>query len=232
MFIQVAVIVFLFLARVRFPKPKSIAEVILSRYSENTVKRIRKLEKCDYCLRKAELDLQFLCKCDDSYVIPNFLNFRLANSHLKYSSTYRLCQLNLLREEIRQKKSTLRNLQKEFSSLKVSLQNELNLIDFAHVSTLFFGINDKILKSKSSVQQKKFYKLLQESKTEKDPEKVIFNFSKYVFSNIKNKLLTKSLYFFTFLLSNVSMPTNWFMLNCFVEISVISRFCLMRTETL
>ena len=86
------------------------------------------MEKLDYRLRKAELDLQFLCKCDDNNVIPNFRNFRLANSHLKYSSTYRFCQLNPLREEIRQKKSTLRNLQKEFSSLKVSLQNELNLL--------------------------------------------------------------------------------------------------------
>ena len=152
------------------------------------------MEKLDYRLRKAELDLQFLCKCEDNNVIPNFLNFRLANSHLKYSSTYRLCQLHLLREEICQK-STLRNLQKEFSSLKVSLQNELNLIDFAHVSTLFFGINDKILKSKSSVQQKKFYKLLQESKTENDPEKVIFNFSKYVLSDIEKKLLAKGLNF-------------------------------------
>ena len=59
-----------------------------------------------------------------------------------------LCQLNVLREEIRQKKSTLRSLQEEFSSLKVSLHNELNLIDSSHVSTFFFGINDKILKSK------------------------------------------------------------------------------------
>ena len=65
----------LFLARVRFPKSKSIAEVIRSRYSENTVKRIRKLEKFDYRLGKAELDLQFLCKCDDSNVIPNFTKF-------------------------------------------------------------------------------------------------------------------------------------------------------------
>ena len=121
MFIHVAVIGFLFLATVRFPNSKSIAEVIRSRYSENTVKKIRKLEKLDYRLRKTELDLQFLCKCDDNNVIPNFLNFRLPNSHLKYSSTYKVCQLNLLREEIRQKKSTLRNLQKEFSSLKESL---------------------------------------------------------------------------------------------------------------
>ena len=145
-FIHVAVIVFLFFARVRFPKSWSIAEVIRCRYTENTVKRIRKLKNLDYRLRKAKLDLQFLCKCDDSNVVPNFLNFRLANSHIKYSSTYRLCQINLLREEIYQKKYTLISLQKEFSSLKVSLPNELNLIDFAHVSILFFGINDNVLK--------------------------------------------------------------------------------------
>ena len=111
------------------------------------------MDKLDYRLRKAELDLQFLCKCDYNDVITNFLNFPLANSHLKYSSTYKLCQLNLLTEEIRQIKSTLRSLQKEFSSLKVSLQNELSLIHFAIVSIPFFGIDDKILKSKSSRKQ-------------------------------------------------------------------------------
>ena len=69
------------------------------------------------------------------------------------------------------------------------------MLDFVYASTLFFGINDKILKSKSSVQQKKFYKLLQESKIEKDPEKAIFNFSKYVLSDTEKKLLVKSLNF-------------------------------------
>ena len=69
------------------------------------------------------------------------------------------------------------------------------MIDFALFGTLFFGINDKILKSKSSVQQKKFHKLLQESKTENDPKKVIFNFSKYVLSDIERKLLVKGLNF-------------------------------------
>ena len=82
-----------------------------------------------------------------------------------------------MREEILQKKSTVQILQKEFACLKSSLQNELNLIDFTHISTLFFGINDKILKSKSLVQEKKFYKLVHENKMENDPEKVIFRFS-------------------------------------------------------
>ena len=77
----------------------------------------------------------------------------------------------------------------------MSLQNEFNLIYFIHVSTLFFGINDKILKSKRLVQQKKFYKFLQESKTENDPEKVIFNFSKYAHSDIEKKLFATGLSF-------------------------------------
>ena len=83
-----------------------------ARYNENTVKRIRKLEKIGYLLRKAELDLEFLCKCNDNNVIPKFLNFRVANNHLKFSTTYKQCQSNLVKEEIRQKKSTVQILQK------------------------------------------------------------------------------------------------------------------------
>ena len=75
MFMQVTVVVFLFLARVWFPKSKFIAEVIRARYNENTVKRIWKLEKHDYRLRKAELGLEFLCKSDDNNVIPRFFDF-------------------------------------------------------------------------------------------------------------------------------------------------------------
>ena len=102
------------------------------------------------------------------------MNFRVANNHLKLSTTYKKCQSNLLREKICQKKSTVRILRKEFKSLKASLQNELNLIDFAHVSTLFFGISDKILKSKSLVQQKKLYEFVPENKMENNPEKGYF----------------------------------------------------------
>ena len=69
------------------------------------------------------------------------------------------------------------------------------MIDFAHFSTLFFGINDKILKSKSFVQQKKFYKLVHENEMENDPEKVIFNFSKFELSDADKKLLAKGLNF-------------------------------------
>ena len=36
------------------------------------------------------------------------------------------------------------NLQREYSYVNTSLRNELTLIDFAHASTLVFGINHKI----------------------------------------------------------------------------------------
>ena len=51
------------------------------------------------------------------------------------------------------------------------------------------------LKSKSVVQQQKFYNLLKEKRYTQDPEKVIFNFSKYVLSDCEKSLLTKGLNF-------------------------------------
>ena len=101
---------------------------------------------------KGELYLEFLYKYEDNNVALKFLSFHLPNNHLKYSSTYNPRQSNLLREEIRQQKSIVQNLQREFSSLKVSLQNDLNLNDLTHAITLVFGINDKILKLKKSSQ--------------------------------------------------------------------------------
>ena len=45
MFMRVSALVFLFLIRLRFPHSKSVAEVIRKRYGQNTVKKLRKLEK-------------------------------------------------------------------------------------------------------------------------------------------------------------------------------------------
>ena len=56
-------------------------------------------------------------------------------------------------------------------------------------------INDLKLKSNSIVQQKKFCNLLKEKRSTQNPEKVIFNFSKYVLSDCEKSLLTKGLSF-------------------------------------
>ena len=73
MFMKVAAIVFLFLIRLRFPHSKSLSQIIRRRYGDKIIKRLRKFEKIDYRLRKAELDLEFLVKSRDSNVVPKFV---------------------------------------------------------------------------------------------------------------------------------------------------------------
>ena len=190
---RVAATVFLFLIRLRFLKSKSIPEILRRRYSQSVLKRIRKFEKLDYRLRKAELDLEFLLRCRGSNVIPNFLDFRVSSHYLKPSLTNRQCQLK--QDEIRHKKSDIRVLKKEFNSSHSSLQHEISFIDFAHVSSLFLRSSNRILASKSAIQQKKLSNLVKSSISMHDPTKVIFNFSKYKLYDCEKRLLVKGLNF-------------------------------------
>lgn len=99
---QVAVLDFLFLAKLRFPQTKSVTQIITSRYREKSIRSVRKFENC---FRKAVQNLSFLMICSLGNVIPNLLSFRLAKTSLQGSVTYNQCQLNLLKEEIPYKKS-------------------------------------------------------------------------------------------------------------------------------
>ena len=62
-----------------------------------------------------------------------------------------------------------RVLLKVFNFLNSTLQAEINFIDFAHVCSLFLGHKDKVLKQKSTIQQKKFNNLLKGKKLKHDP---------------------------------------------------------------
>ena len=110
MFLRVAVLVFLFLARIRFTKNESISSIVGKRYSREVLKVIRKFEKVDYKLRKGKVDISFLVKCQNENISPNFFKFRLANKKLQNSVTYKKCQRSLLQTEIDNKKSHLRTL--------------------------------------------------------------------------------------------------------------------------
>ena len=195
MLLRVAVLVFLFLAKIRFHKNESVSCIVRKRYSGEVLKVIRKFEKFDYKLRKAKLDISFLVKCHNENIIPNFLKFRPANKNLQNSVTYKKCQQSLLQTEIDNKKSHLRFLQNEFNCLRNELQFKLNCIDFAHISAFFLSSNDNLLKNHNSIQQKKFNKLLIENRTKQDPKKVIFNFSKLSLTDVEKALLVKGLSF-------------------------------------
>ena len=130
-----------------------------------------------------------------SYLLPIFLKFCVSSQYRQASLIYRQCKLKLLQEEIRHKKSDIRVLKKEFNSSHSSLQHEISFIDFAHVSSLFLRSNNRILASKSAIQQKKLSNLVKSSTSMHDPSKVIFNFSKYELSDCEKRLLAKGLNF-------------------------------------
>ena len=60
---------FLFIIRIRFPRGKSIADIIRNRYGEDNVKKIRRFEKWHFKWRKFYLDLMFLL---DSQVYSHY----------------------------------------------------------------------------------------------------------------------------------------------------------------
>ena len=88
MFKGVAVIVFSFLIRVQFPKSKSIAEIIRSRYIKTILKKFGNWRNLISVYAKQSKISNFLCKCDNDNVDPKIFNFCAANNHLKHSSIY------------------------------------------------------------------------------------------------------------------------------------------------
>ena len=56
----IATLVFLFIARLIFQPSESLISVLRKRYGHDLVKEVRTLEKIDFKLKKAILDLDFL----------------------------------------------------------------------------------------------------------------------------------------------------------------------------
>ena len=77
--LRVATLVFLFIARIRFPASFSLIGVLRKSYGRDLVKEVRTLEKLDYKHKKAILDLDFLISCRKNSVFPKFLQFKVSN---------------------------------------------------------------------------------------------------------------------------------------------------------
>ena len=168
---RVATLVFLFLARICFPKTKSIPSIIWRTNGDKVLIEVRQFEKLDYKLRKVQLYLDFLCKCKESDAIPKFLSFRLPNKKLQDSLTCKNCQRNFLITEISLKKSHLRVLKNKFNLLHSELKSVLNCIDFTHV----------MLKPHDSIQQKKFNTLFKMRQRNTDQIKLFLTILKFLY---------------------------------------------------
>ena len=147
--------VFLFIIHIRFPKGKSIAEIIRSRCGKTFVRKIRKFEKNDYKLRKDHLDLRFLLEFKKNNLIPKFLQFKLSNWHLHNSVVYNKCQIKLLVDEIRAKRIRINILDKDTKRIKEESQETLSCLDFSYICSFFLVVNDKSILHHDNIQKQK-----------------------------------------------------------------------------
>lgn len=191
---RVCAFVLMAAARFKFPRNKSIANIIRNRYSNDVLKLVRRFETSDFRYRKLLLDLEYLNKCSDKQLTPKFLRFRVANSYLKSSTAYHRSQVLLLNEEIKFKDSSARTIKRKLDACKDKLKGTLSFLDFSHVCSVFLCSNDNRLNKIREVQDKKLFQLNSEKvKVTLNPDKVIHNFSSVNLSENDKSLLAKGL---------------------------------------
>ncbi len=150
----------------------------------------------DLKLQKAKLDLEFLRNCQEHGLIPHFLDFRLANSHLRHSDAYFSAQRKFLLVEIKSKRSSIRVLENQLLCVSNQLRDSISGLDFIHTASKFASTIHKLIHRQQQIQHRKFNRLLKEKAgTANDPEKVIHNLSSHVLTLTQKKVLTKGLNF-------------------------------------
>ena len=173
-----------------------ISTIINRRYGSETLAVFRLCERIDRKHRKAQLDLAFLIQCRDHGVVPRFLNFKLANQHLRQSQTYEACRGRLLAQEIHHKRNNIKKLGAKLESTLDNLRTSVSYLDFQHLTSFMALNNVKSLQRSEVVQNQKLERLKQEYLSNGiDPDKVIFNFSSYELNDIEKKVLSRGLRF-------------------------------------
>ena len=110
-------------------------------------------------LGKAKLDLSFLNSCKKQSVIPCFLRFKVANSHLYNTAAYWQCQKKLLHEEINQKHSHIRILSSQSTTAYSHLVSLVSALDLIHLKTLTDQENSCKLNWFQKIQHRKLFRL-------------------------------------------------------------------------
>ena len=113
------------------------------------------MKKVDFKFKKATLDLYFLSHCRNNNLILTYLKFELANKTLTNSDVYQLCQQKLLTAEIEEKKRIINEHKKHHYKLQTEIKQQVNPIDFAHVSSIFLICNNNNIRKYIEVQDRK-----------------------------------------------------------------------------
>ena len=115
------------------------------------------------------------------------------NRSLKSSDAYKQWQIRLLKEEISNKKSIIRQRQSELVLLKNHLKASMNVIDYAHICSMFLISNDKVLTKQKDIQDRNIIGLIKGKCESIDSENTIFKLLSYVLSDSDKSLFSKGL---------------------------------------
>ena len=192
MFMKILSYVYLFLVRLRFPSSQSVANVIRRRYGDPVLSKIRKFEKLDFRCKKCQVDITFLEVCIEEDLIPNFVQFRTANSRLRDTQSYNTCQKLLLTQELSDKKAKLEEDTRNFIELKKELSSVVSSLDFLYVTSLFLEKNTRTIEEIESSQNIKLSKLMKDN-PKHEVNDLIFNFSSHVLTGSQESILMKGL---------------------------------------
>ena len=161
------------------------------------VKEVRTLEKIDFKLKKAILDLDFLISCRKNSVFPKFLQFKVS---IKNNLELQRHTFLVKNQEVNNKQKVVKILQEKVIEVENSLNCKMSYIDYVHVRNTFLVSNNKNISKVKETQDKKLCNLLlknvcKNSDTCQDTDKVIFNFSSYNLNDHEKSVLCKGLNF-------------------------------------
>ena len=123
-------LVLLFIIKIRYPRGKSVIDILRGKYGNSCVKLYRKIEDLHYKVLKLKLDIEFLelCLCHNLY--PKFLNFKVYCKQFRNTSEYKNWQRKLLVREIRLQNRRLKTTEEFYTSDYYTFKENLSFLDF------------------------------------------------------------------------------------------------------
>ena len=186
---------FTFLIRLRFPPKKGLVQVLKHRYGASSLSKYRFLERIDFKLKKAKLDLDFLLTCKRHETIPKFLYFKVYNYNVPSTTFYKSFQFRLLDFEIQQKQKLIKRTEAKVVSAYSDFKNLVSLLDFKILYNRIVSSNESKTRRTKVTHERKLLNLGINPFANVDLNKVITNLSNRILTTDEITILSHGLSF-------------------------------------
>ena len=184
-----------FILRIINPRNKNIYTYLNEKYGQSVVLKYKHLMKISLKLIKGKHDENFLNICANHNLYPNFLNFKLSIKRLQSSHLQRQFQRKLLNNELRHKRSLIRQHERNYNERLCEFKECTSLVSY-YLSLYWLNEYRKRYSNKIKIiHQKKLFNLGYNDIKHPPSEDVIFNFSSVNLSQDERDVLALGLNF-------------------------------------